>query len=184
MPLSSNTSHLYVKLCLNQLKEGWPVNLHYRKFNWLYLLVFIIVVEGIGSLSALFAGNIQQHYNSLTLPVLSPPDYLFGIVWPILYALIGFSGYLIFLHTTKANRATNYTLFLLQLFINFAWSILFFNYNAYWIGFLVIIVLDLLVLLCIGQFYKTSQLASLLLVPYLIWIVFASYLTIGVAILN
>jgi len=154
------------------------------KINWVHLLVFILVIEIIGGLSALLAGNIKQIYNGLNLPVLSPPTYLFGIVWPVLYALIGAAGYLIFLHSTKMDKITNYSLFILQLAVNFVWSILFFGYRSYWFSFLVIIALDLLVLLCIINFYRTSRLASGLLIPYLIWIVFASYLTIGVAILN
>ncbi|WP_425270465.1 TspO/MBR family protein [Ligilactobacillus ubinensis] len=155
------------------------------KFNWIYLFIFIIVIEVIGSLSALFAGNIKTIYNSLNLPVLSPPDYLFGIVWPILYALIGIAGYLIYYTPSiQQDKVINYVLFFSQLVINFIWSIIFFKYDAYWLGFAVIIILDLIVLVCIIHFYKTSPLASIMFIPYFVWIIFASYLTIGVAILN
>ena len=155
------------------------------KFNWVHLLIAVLAVEIIGSLSALFSGNIKSIYNSLNLPPLAPPDSLFGIVWPILYALIGISGYLIYQQTSsKQDKIMSYSLFGLQLLLNFIWSIIFFKQDAYWLGVVIILILDLLVLLCIIQFYKTSRLAALLLVPYFIWIVFASYLTISVAILN
>ena len=97
------------------------------KFNWLHLLIFIVVVEAIGSLSAWLAGDIKAVYNGLNLPVLSPPDGLFGIVWPILYALIAIAGYLVFQQaTTHRDRLMDATLFGIQLLLNFIWSIIFF----------------------------------------------------------
>ncbi|MCT3222755.1 tryptophan-rich sensory protein [Lactiplantibacillus plantarum] len=155
------------------------------KFNWLHLLIFIVVVEAIGSLSAWLAGDIKDVYNGLNLPVLSPPDGLFGIVWPILYALIAIAGYLVFQQaTTHRDRLMDATLFGIQLLLNFIWSIIFFSQSAYWWGLVIIIVLDLVVLLCILQFYRSSRLAAILMVPYLVWICFATYLTLGVALLN
>lgn len=76
------------------------------------------------------------------------------------------------------------TLFGIQLLLNFIWSIIFFSQSAYWWGLVIIIVLDLVVLLCILQFYRSSRLAAILMVPYLVWICFATYLTLGVALLN
>lgn len=105
------------------------------KFNWLHLLIFIVVVEAIGSLSAWLAGDIKAVYNGLNLPVLSPPDGLFGIVWPILYALIAIAGYLVFQQaTTHRDRLMDATLFGIQLLLNFIWSIIFFSQSAYWWG--------------------------------------------------
>lgn len=154
------------------------------KINWFLLIISVFAVEIIGSLSALFAGNIKQIYNELQLPVLSPPDYLFGIVWPILYALIGISGYLIYQASDSSDRVINLTLFIGQLFINFIWSILFFKFAAYWLGFMVIIILDILVLICIIKFFKSIPLSAYLFVPYFVWLLFATYLTLAVAILN
>ena len=155
------------------------------KFNWLQCLIFIVVVEAIGSLSAWFAGDIKAIYNGLNLPVLSPPDSLFGVIWPILYALIAIAGYLVYQQTTtQRDRIMNYALFSIQLFLNFIWSIIFFSQSAYWWGLAIIIILDLVVLLCILQFYRSSRLAAVLMIPYFIWICFATYLTLGVALLN
>lgn len=156
-----------------------------RSFNWKTLLLFIVGVEVLGSLSSLFAGNIKEIYNSLSLPPLAPPDYLFGIVWPLLYLLIAISGYLIYQSIAfKGEKTTSYLLFAVQLGLNFVWSIVFFGGNYYWVGVVIVIILDLVVLGCILQYYKVNWAASVLLIPYLIWILFATYLTIGVAVLN
>lgn len=156
-----------------------------RQFSLLKVLIFIITIEIIGWLSSILAGDVREIYNGLILPNLSPPAYLFGIVWPILYTLIGISGYLIYKNrVSKTDQVLNYVLFILQLFLNFIWSIIFFAQSSYWLGFIIILVLDLVVFLCIIQFWKTSRTASLLLIPYFLWIIFASYLTFSVAMLN
>ncbi|MEH1647599.1 TspO/MBR family protein [Pediococcus pentosaceus] len=153
------------------------------KSKWIQLIIAVIGVELIGSLSGLLAGDIKAIYNSFTLPPFSPPDRLFGIVWPILYLMIGIVGYLIF--TVRSNyRKTNLTLFIAQLFLNFIWSIVFFNASSRWTGLLIILVLDALVFFCIKEFYKSSKLAAYLMIPYFLWILFATYLTLGTAILN
>lgn len=153
------------------------------KSKWVQLIIAVVGVELIGSLSGLLAGDIKAIYNSFTLPPFSPPDRLFGIVWPILYLMIGIVGYLIF--TVRSNyRKTNLTLFIAQLFLNFIWSIVFFNASSRWTGLLIILVLDALVFFCIKEFYKSSKLAAYLMIPYFLWILFATYLTLRTAILN
>ena len=139
------------------------------KSKWIQLIIAVVGVELIGSL----AGDIKAIYNSFTLPPFSPPDRLFGIVWPILYLMIGIVGYLIF--TVRSNyRKTNLTLFIAQLFLNFIWSIVFFNASSRWTGLLIILVLDALVFFCIKEFYKSSKLAAYLMIPYFLWILFAT----------
>lgn len=155
------------------------------KFNWFHLVIFILIIEIVGGLSALFAGDIKGIYNNLNLPAFSPPDYLFGIVWPLLYALIAISGYLIYQrYSSKQTKIVDYSLFIAQLVLNFIWSIIFFRESSYWLGLVIILVLDFIVLVCIIHFSKTSRLSSILMIPYFLWIIFASYLTLGVAILN
>ncbi|KRL03147.1 sensory protein [Liquorilactobacillus capillatus DSM 19910] len=146
--------------------------------------MFIISVELIGSFSAFFAGNIKYVYNNLHLPPFSPPDFLFGIVWPFLYLLIGIAGFIIWHHFPDHRRVGLLSIYGVQLFINFIWSIVFFNLEYYWLGFLLILVLDLLVLICIIQFTRLNKVAGFLLYPYFIWLLFATYLTFGVAWLN
>ncbi len=157
-----------------------------RKLNPIFLIIiFIIAVEAIGGLSSLLAGDIKSIYNSLSLPPLAPPDYLFGIVWPILYALIAVAGFLVFqnLPTRKTESQTALYFYVSQLFLNFIWSIIFFK-GYFWLGVLVIIVLDIVVYLCMRKFFKINQLSGILFLPYFVWILFATYLTIAVAFLN
>ncbi|TOZ06659.1 TspO/MBR family protein [Leuconostoc pseudomesenteroides] len=157
-----------------------------KKWQHVALLVgMVVVVEAIGGLSALLAGDIKQIYNQLVQPPLSPPDFVFGIVWPILYLLIGVAAYLLIVSQYHAAaKKTNLLLFALQLFVNFIWSIVFFGGNLYWIGVPIILVLDALVIACIVNFRRNQLWASYLMYPYLAWILFAAYLTIAVAILN
>lgn len=150
-----------------------------------YLLLFIVGIEIIGGLSGFFAGNIKEIYNNLILPPLAPPDYLFGIVWPILYALIAIAAYLIFynLKNQKSDSQIALFYFRIQLILNFIWSIIFFK-GYFWLGVIIILLLDFIVYLCIIKFSKINRLSSFFLIPYFIWIVFATYLSISVAILN
>jgi benzodiazapine receptor len=143
----------------------------------------IIGVELVGFLSGILAGDIKAIYHQLTLPPLSPPSSLFGIVWPLLYLMMGITLFLL-IQTPSPARKSNLILFGAQLFLNFIWSIVFFGASNRWISFGIIIVLDALLILCIAQFRKSNRFAAYLLVPYLIWILFATYLTLGTAILN
>ena len=105
-----------------------------RNINWFHLILSIVVVELIGSLSGLLAGNIKSIYTSLKLPPLSPPAAVFGPVWIILYLLIGVAGYLVIKDTTSRTQKTiNLSLFGSQLLLNFIWSIVFFGGNSYWL---------------------------------------------------
>ncbi|GAB7391454.1 TspO/MBR family protein [Lactococcus garvieae] len=159
---------------------------HSNKLKPILLVgLFIIVVEAIGSLSGILAGDIKSIYNNLQLPPLAPPDYLFGIVWPILYALIAVSGFIVFqnLKLRKSEAQPALILYVIQLFLNFIWSIIFFK-GYFWFGVLVILVLDIVVYLCIKKFFKINQWSGILLLPYFVWILFATYLSLAVAILN
>ncbi|MFL2081714.1 TspO/MBR family protein [Latilactobacillus sakei] len=155
-----------------------------NKYSILGLLLFIMVIEAIGGLSGLFAGDIKGIYNGLSLPPLAPPDYLFGIVWPLLYALIAIAGYLIYKNFAKNNVGLLAgSFYSAQIILNFVWSIIFFR-GYYWTGLVVILILDVLVITCINYAAKLNKVAGLLLMPYLVWLIFATYLTVAVAILN
>ncbi|MHA3066242.1 TspO/MBR family protein [Lacticaseibacillus saniviri] len=156
-----------------------------RKINWLHLFIFVVVVEMIGILSGVLAGDIKTHYLALNLPIFSPPAAVFGPVWTILYLMIGISGYLVLNDSaSRATTRTNFWLFVSQLILNFCWSIVFFGGNQYFIGLIIIILLDAVVIMCIRSFKPVNRVAAYLLVPYLLWLLFATYLTLGVALLN
>jgi tryptophan-rich sensory protein len=145
--------------------------------------LFIVVVEGIGLLSNFLSGDIGPKYASLNLPPFSPPGWIFGVVWPVLYALMGIAAYLIRQGGgTAKSRA--WFLFWVQLAVNFCWPVIFFRLGLFWAAFVIIVVLDVLVAFTVYLFYKVNTLAAGLMIPYFIWILFASYLNLGTAILN
>lgn len=117
-----------------------------------------------------------MNYQSLNKPPLSPPSLTFPIVWTILYIIMGYSFYKQF----NQNKSIYYT----QLIVNLLWSIFFFVFKWYLFSFLWIIFLIILVIIMIKKFYKENKLSGLLNIPYLIWLLFASYLSLGVYLLN
>ena len=157
-----------------------------KKINWIKLLLCIAICEGVGFLSGLLSGNEREFFNSLIKPPLSPPGILFPIVWTILYALMGISLY--FVLTSKRGSYLEHRsaliYFALQLAVNFSWSIVFFKAQSLIGGLFVILLLDLLVLITMVKFKGINKLSFLLLIPYLLWILFATYLNIGFVILN
>lgn len=148
--------------------------------NKLKSIFTILFPSIIGIIVGLITSN-SIDYNSLVKPPLSPPGIIFPIVWTILYLLMGISYYLVI----KDNK--NYKdkpLYYIQLFVNALWSIIFFTLEWRFIAIIWIILLDILVILMIKSFYKENKLSAYLQVPYLLWILFATYLTIGIYILN
>ncbi len=144
----------------------------------LFYLLFPLLV---GGLSAIFSGSFSI-YTSINTPPLSPPGYVFGIVWPILYLLMGISYYYI----KKDNYILNNACFwyYVQLFFNFIWSIIFFRFRLFTLSFIVILLLVGSVIITFIKFRQINKSASNLLIPYILWIIFATYLNLGVAILN
>ena len=122
-------------------------------------------------------------YNSLVSPVLSPPAFVFAPVWIILYVLI-FISLLIFVFKNNENKKLGYIYFVIQLILNLSWTGVFFGLKSILGGLIIIVVLDIFVALTMVEFLKVSKLATSLLVPYLLWILFATYLNSAYLILN
>lgn len=154
-----------------------------KKINWPQLLLFIVITQATGFLSNKLSGDVKSVYMELTKPALAPPNMLFGIVWPILYAFMGIALYLIW-NSTSELRETTIFWFGVQLFLNFIWTIIFFRFELFWAAALVIIILDIVVAYIIYLLNDISKLAKWLMVPYLLWLLFATYLNLGIAILN
>ncbi len=146
--------------------------------------MIVLVTELIGLLSSLFSGITGQSYSSLVKPPLSPPGWLFGVIWPVLYLLMGTAAYLIYQTPQTPERKKATTLYWVQLSVNFLWPIVFFRFEWYWISVAVILLLDVLVFITSIGFYKIKKMAGYLMIPYLLWIIFATYLNIGIAVLN
>ena len=123
-------------------------------------------------------------YQSLNRPFLSPPAWIFMPMWTILYITI-FISLIFYAKSNKLqDKKWGYTLFILQMLANFAWSPVFFGLKNIPFALAIIILLDILVLFNIIEFYKNSKIAGFLLIPYFIWILFATYLNFGYLILN
>jgi benzodiazapine receptor len=155
-----------------------------KKINWFQLLVIVLITELIGLLGSLFSGITGQIYTSFVKPPLSPPGWLFGVIWPVLYLLMGIAAYIIYQTPQIPERKKATALYWVQLFVNFLWPIVFFRFEWYWISVVVILLLDVLVLITTIWFYKIKKVAGYLMIPYLLWIIFATYLNIGIALLN
>jgi len=153
--------------------------------SWRSYAAWILLAEGVGALSAwLTKDGVQVFQNAVTQPPLSPPAILFPIVWGILYALMGIGAARISQAPESAAQKRAIFLFLTQMIVNFFWSPIFFNMQAYGFAVLWLLLLWVLVLLMILQFRKVDPIAALLQIPYLLWLTFAAYLNIGVWLLK
>lgn len=147
------------------------------------LIVSLAISVGVGALSGFVTGNSMELYKELILPEVAPPGFIFPIVWTILYILMGISAYLVFV-SDSPNRKRALQFYVLQLVLNFIWPILFFNFGLYMPAFFVLIALLLAIILMIVNFYKVNPTAAYLQIPYLLWVLFAGYLNLMIAILN
>ena len=145
----------------------------------------ILLTEAVGALSGwLSKGGMRLYSDTVSQPPLSPPSWLFPIVWGILYALMGISAARIYLSPPSPERSRGLNLYVLQLIVNFFLILIFFNAQAFLFAFFWLMFLWLLVLGMIFLFYRTDPLAGKLQIPYLLWLSFAAYLNLGVWYLN
>ena len=156
-----------------------------KKVNFKTYAFWILLAEGVGALSGwLSRGGMKAYESTIIQPPLSPPSWLFPIVWAILYALMGFGAARVYTAPKGPDRTKGLNLFILQLVVNFFWSLIFFNLEAYGFAFLWILILWVLIIGMIYIFNKTDRLAATLQIPYLIWVTFAAYLNLMVWLLN
>ena len=123
-----------------------------------------------------------MNYGDIIKPPLSPPSYIFPIVWTILYILMGIS-YFIATKDKENDKELN-QIYILQLLVNFFWPIIFFVLKMYFTAFFWIILLLILVIIMIKELLKNNKISGCLQIPYLIWLLFATYLNIGIFLLN
>ena len=155
------------------------------KQHWKIYTFWILLTEAVGALSGwLSRDGMQLYMQTVEKPSLSPPGWVFPIVWTILYALLGFGAARIWLAPASGERSRSLNLFITQLVINFFWSLIFFNLQAFGFAFLWLLLLWGLVLWMIISFRKVDPLAAKLQIPYLLWLSFAAYLNFGVWYLN
>ena len=161
-------------------KTFWDITMKIKDKST--LTIAILTPIAVGTLSALFSGNMMI-YSSINKPALSPPGNLFPIVWTILYILMGISSYIIY-ESDDPNKESALRTYSLQLFFNFFWSIIFFRFNLYFTSFAWLIALIILIVRMIREFYQIKPIAAYLQIPYLFWCIFAAYLNFMIFRLN
>lgn len=155
------------------------------KRNWKPYLFWIFLTEAAGALSGLLTVEGTNIYaQTITKPPLSPPGWVFPLVWTILFALMGIGAARIEQAPSSKARSLGLNLFVAQLIVNFFWSPIFFNLQAFGLAFLWLVLLWVLVFAMILVFRRVDPLAAKLQIPYLIWLTFAAYLNLGVRYLN
>lgn len=149
-------------------------------------VVSILIALGVGGLSAFLTRNGMDVYANINQPSLAPPGFIFPIVWTILFTLMGISSAIVFKNYDEKPDEVYSALkvYSLQLIVNFFWSIIFFNMQAYLFAFIWLILLLILIVIMIIEFKKVSNVAAYLQTPYLLWVIFATYLTYMIYILN
>ncbi len=149
-------------------------------------VVSALIALGVGALSALLTKGNMEVYNIINRPALAPPMMLFPIVWSILFVLMGISSAIVWTKRDENpdDAMSALRIYGLQLVVNFFWSIIFFNMQAYLFAFIWLILLLALILIMIVQFRKISPLAAYLQIPYALWVTFAGYLTLMIYLLN
>ncbi|MBE5767645.1 MAG: tryptophan-rich sensory protein [Clostridiales bacterium] len=149
------------------------------------LIVCLVVPLAVGGIAALLTGGGMDTFETLSKPPLSPPGWLFPVVWTILYILMGVASYLVLTSGAARTDISRAILFYaLQLALNFFWPILFFSFSAYLFAFIWLIALWILILIALILFYRISMAAGGLMIPYLLWVTFAGYLNLGIYLLN
>ncbi|MBQ8605293.1 MAG: tryptophan-rich sensory protein [Clostridia bacterium] len=153
------------------------------KINFKKLIICIAIPLGLGILSGLITSGSMEQFKSLDKPPLSPPAIVFPIVWSILYVLMGIASYFV-LESGVSSVGPALRVYALQLIFNIIWPIIFFNLNMYLLAFIWLVILFLLVCLTTLLFYSCNKAAGYLMLPYLVWLVIAGYLNLGIYLLN
>ncbi len=160
--------------------------------NYKRLIISLVLPQLAGMVGSLFTiSAIPTWYAGLVKPALNPPSWVFGPAWTTLYALMGIAAFLIWSSYAKASEGqakrkikVALGIFGIQLFLNVIWSIIFFGlYSPGW-ALVNIVLLWLAIVWTMVVFYKISKPAAYLLIPYLLWVSFASYLNYSIWILN
>ncbi len=152
-----------------------------EKINWKALLISIAISLGTGVISSLLTMGGMSAYGDMYKPPLSPPGWVFPVVWTILYTLMGIAAYLVW-ESDSEDKQLALTLYGIQLFLNGIWSVIFFRWQMYFLAFADLLLLWFAIYLTIKQFRKINETAAKLLILYLLWVTFAGYLNLAIAI--
>ena len=157
-----------------------------KKINWKSLFISLVLSLGTGVLGSLLSGESMTQYAERYRPPLSPPGWVFPVIWTILYTLMGIAAYLVWETGTADGKPTEessaaLTGYLISLGLNLLWPILFFRQEAYLFAFADLILLWIAICRTIRDFRSINETAAKLLAPYLVWVTFAGYLNLAIA---
>lgn len=154
--------------------------------NTLKLILSIFICQAAGLIGTIFTmDSIPTWYAALNKPSFNPPNWLFGPVWTVLYLMMGISLFIVWKEGLKNKIVKSaFIIFMVQLFLNTIWSIVFFGMQSPAGGLIIIILLWIMILVTILKFLKISRVAGILLIPYLLWVSFATFLNYSIFILN
>lgn len=149
------------------------------------LLISILFPLLVGGLSALLTMGNMSVYESIIQPALAPPSWLFPVAWTMLYILMGIASYLVYKDCERRSiRQFALKSYYLQLAVNFFWPILFFNMQQFLLSAIWLLLLIALVIIMMVRFYRINKKTLWLLLPYLLWTIFAAYLNWAIYFLN
>ena len=155
------------------------------KKNWKTYAFWILATVAVGALSGILSRSGMQDFEDTVMqPPLSPPMILFPIVWTVLYTLMGIGAARVYLSGAELGKNRCLNLYVVQLVVNFFWSLIFFNAAAYGFALLWLLLLIGLVVWMTLCFWTVDRLAALLQIPYILWLLFAAYLNYGIWQLN
>ena len=151
-----------------------------------FYIISVAIALAVGGLSAAVTSGSMDVYSKINQPALSPPSFIFPIVWTILFTLMGISAALIwrFRLSKPEDARIAFIVYGINLAVNFVWSLIFFNMQAYLFAFIWILLLLAVIIAMIILFKRVSPLAAYLQIPYLLWVAFATYLNLAIYILN
>ena len=153
------------------------------KIQWKKLIYYIAVPLAVGAAAALLSREGMKMLDAVIKPPLTPPAWLFPLCWTVLYVLMGVASYLVAVSDDDL-RGNALVFYGVQLNLNFFWPLLFFNLAAYLFSFIWLVILWTIILATMLKFYKISERAGDLMLPYILWVTFAGYLNFGIYMLT
>ena len=172
--------HMHLDFCIRIIKALTEVKR--MKVQWKALLISLAASLGTGILSALFTPTVREQYEVIYQPPLAPPGWVFPVVWTVLYLLMGLAAFVVYVSDApKEERNAALKLYGIQLFFHFVWPVAFFRFHAYSFAFLWLIALWILVFFTVNKFHEIDELAGKLMIPDLLWLTFAAYLNLSIA---
>ena len=152
------------------------------RIDWKKLIIITVITFIVGTFFSFFTMNSMDTFKDLSKPI-NVPGVLFPIVWSILYLLMSISCYLI-VQSNDKDKKEGIILYAIQLLINSLWTLIFFGFGAYLLSFIWIIILLIVVIIMLAKFYNINKIAMYINIPYVLWLLFAAYLNLGIYLLN